>query len=97
MCRYAFSFALKLTTTLLQKLATFHMRNVKKKDDGIDQNTLHYCYGEYMTTNQQTWIKKTCCRDFESLPSDLTFKDLLKFIIFRWISLSLVKLSWLEK
>ena len=54
MCRYAFSFALKLTTTLLQKLAAFHMRNVKKKDDGIDQNTLHCCYGEYMTTNQQT-------------------------------------------
>ena len=30
MYRYAFSFALKLTTTLLQKLATLHMRNVKK-------------------------------------------------------------------
>ena len=30
MYRYAFSFALKLTTILLQKLATFHMRNVKK-------------------------------------------------------------------
>ena len=54
MYRYAFSFALKLATILLQKLAIFHMRNVKKKDDGMDQNTPHYCYGEDVTTNQQT-------------------------------------------
>ena len=25
-----------------------------KKDDGIDQNTVYCCYGDYMTTNQQT-------------------------------------------
>ena len=54
MYRYTFSFTLKLTTTLLQKLATFHMWNVKQKDDGIDQNTLHCCYGEYVTAKQQT-------------------------------------------
>ena len=56
MCRYTFIFTLKLTTALLQKLATFHMWNVKQKDDGIDQNTFHCSYGEYVTTNQQT-----CC------------------------------------
>ena len=32
MYRYTFSFILKLTTTLLQKLATFQMCNVKQKD-----------------------------------------------------------------
>ena len=52
MYRYNFSFTLKLTTTLLQKLATFHMWNVKQKNDGMDQNTIHCCYGEYVTTNQ---------------------------------------------
>ena len=52
MYRYNFSFTLKLATTLLQKLATFHMWNVKQKDDGMDQNTIHCCYGEYVTTNQ---------------------------------------------
>ena len=42
---YSFaSFTLELTTTLLQ-LATFYIWNVKPKDDGMDQNTLHYCYG----------------------------------------------------
>ena len=45
---------MKLTTTLLQKLATFYMRNVKQKDDGMNKNTLYCCYGEYVTTNQQT-------------------------------------------
>ena len=54
MYRYAFSFTLKLTTALFQKLATFRMWNVKQKDDGIDQNTFHGCYSEYVTTNQQT-------------------------------------------
>ena len=57
---------MKLTTALLQKLATFHMWNVKQKDDGIDQNTLHCSYGEYVTTNEQT-----CCPDFASLPCPL--------------------------
>ena len=52
MYRYTLSFILKLTTTLLQKLATFHMWNVKLKDGGMDQNTLHCCYGEHVTTNQ---------------------------------------------
>ena len=50
---YTFSFTLKLITTLLQKLATFSMWNIKLKDDEIDQNTLHKSYGEYVTTNQQ--------------------------------------------
>ena len=54
MYRHTFSFTLKLTTTLLQKLATFHMWNVKQKDDGIDQNTLHCCYGEYVAAKKQT-------------------------------------------
>ena len=28
--------------------------NVKQKVDGMDQNTLHCCYDEYVATNQQT-------------------------------------------
>ena len=62
---YTFSFTLKLANSLLQKLATFYIWNVKQKDDGVDQNTLHCCYGDYMTTNQQ--IDKTCWRDFVKL------------------------------
>ena len=54
MYRYTFSFTLKLATTLLQKLGTIYMWNVKQKDDGMDQDTLHCCYGKYVTTNQQT-------------------------------------------
>ena len=54
MYRYIFSFTLKLITTLLQKLAIFHIWNVKQKDDGMDQNTLHCCYDEYVATNQKT-------------------------------------------
>ena len=46
-----FYFRLKLTTTLIQKLGTFFMWNEKQKDGGMDQNTLHCCYGEYLTTN----------------------------------------------
>ena len=34
MYRYAFGFATKLTTTLLEKIAIFNMWNVKQKDDG---------------------------------------------------------------
>ena len=30
------------------------MWNVKQKDDGMDQKTLHGCCGEYVTTNQKT-------------------------------------------
>ena len=48
--RYIFSFTLK--TRKLQKL-TFYMWNVKK-DNGMEENTLHCCYGDYVTTNQQT-------------------------------------------
>ena len=54
MFRYSFSLTLKLITTLRQKLATFHLWNVKQNDDGMDQNTLHYCYDKYVATNQQT-------------------------------------------
>ena len=54
MYRYIFSFTLKLTTALLQKLAIFHICNVKQKDDGIDQLTHQCCYDEYVATNQQT-------------------------------------------
>ena len=54
MHRYIFSLTLKFITTLLQKLAIFHIRNVKQKNDGMDQNTLHCCYDEYVATNQQT-------------------------------------------
>ena len=35
MYKYTFSFTLNLTTTLLQKLATFCTWNVKQKDDGM--------------------------------------------------------------
>ena len=52
MYRYIFSFALKLTTTLLQKFSIFHIWNVKQKDDEMDQNTLYYCYDEYVATIQ---------------------------------------------
>ena len=44
---YTVTFTIKLTTTL------FHMWNVKQKDDGIGQNTLHCCYRDYVITNQQ--------------------------------------------
>ena len=54
MHRYIFSLTLKFITTLLQKLAIFHIRNVKQKNDGMDQNTLYCCYDEYVATNQQT-------------------------------------------
>ena len=33
MYRYTFSFALKLITALLQKLAIFYIWNIKQKDD----------------------------------------------------------------
>ena len=52
MYRYIFSFALKLTTTLLQKFSIFHILNVNQKDDEMDQNTLYYCYDEYVATIQ---------------------------------------------
>ena len=55
--RYTFSFTLKLTNTLLQKLATFYMSNVKQKHDRMDHYTLYCCHGDdgdYVTTNQQT-------------------------------------------
>ena len=52
--RYTFGFRLKLTTTLLQKLATFYLWNVKREDDRMDQNTLQCCYGDYVTMNQRT-------------------------------------------
>ena len=42
---------MKLRTTLLQKLAAYE---IYEMDDGMDQSTLHCCYGEYVTTNQQT-------------------------------------------
>ena len=53
-CMYSFSFTLTLAASLLQNLAKLYIWNVKQKDDGVDQNTLHCCYGDYMTTNQQT-------------------------------------------
>ena len=53
MYRYIFSSTLKLIATLFQKLAIFHIWNVKQKDDGMDQNTLYCCYDEYTATNQQ--------------------------------------------
>ena len=51
MYRYIFNFTLKLITTLLQKLAIFHIWNVKQKNDGMDQNTLHCCNDNYVGTN----------------------------------------------
>ena len=43
MYRYIFSFTLKLITTLLQKLAIFHIWDVKQKDNKLDESTLHWC------------------------------------------------------
>ena len=37
MYSYTLSFILNLTTTLFQKLVTFHTWNVKQKDDGMDK------------------------------------------------------------
>ena len=54
MYKYTFSFTLEYY--ILQILATFYMWNAKQKDDGMDQNKLHCCYGDYVTTNQQTSI-----------------------------------------
>ena len=54
MYRYIVSLTLKLITTLLQKLTIFHTWNVKQKDGGMDQNTVHYCYDKYVAPNQQT-------------------------------------------
>ena len=54
MYRHTFSFTLKLTTELLQKLTTFHICNVKQKDYRMDHSTFHCCYGEFVTRNQQT-------------------------------------------
>ena len=46
-----FSFTLKLTNTPLQELATFYLCNGIQKYDGMDQNTLPCCYGDYVITN----------------------------------------------
>ena len=97
MHRYTCSCILNLTTTLLQKLAMFYMWNVKQKDDVTEQNILHYCYGDYVTTNQQTQISKTCCRNFTFQSFHIVGKNLPKLIICCWISLSLVKVLFLEK
>ena len=40
---------MKIIAILLQKLATVYVWNVKQKDDGMDQSTLHCCYGAYVT------------------------------------------------
>ena len=53
MFRYIFSLTFKLVTTLLQKLAMFHIWNVQQKNDGMDQNTLDCCYDEHVAANQQ--------------------------------------------
>ena len=81
MYRHTFSFTLKLTIELLQKLTTFYVCNVKQKDYRMDHSTFHCCYSEFVTRNQQTYINKTFCRYFASLPCHITFKDMSKFII----------------
>ena len=40
---------MKIIAILLQELAIFYVWNVKQKDDGMDQSTLHCCYGAYVT------------------------------------------------
>ena len=56
------------------------MWNVKQKDNGMDQNILHYCHDDYVTTNEQTQIKKAFSRDFacciilKDLPKPITVK-----------------------
>ena len=52
--RCIFSLTLKLITTLLQKLAMFYIWNIKRKDDGMKQNTLHCFYDACVATNQHT-------------------------------------------
>ena len=37
--------------------------NVKRKDDGMNQNKLQCCYSHSVTTNQQIYIKKTRWRE----------------------------------
>ena len=96
MYRYAFSFTMKLTITLLQRVATFYMWKVKQKDGGINRNTFDCCYGYYVTTNQLTKINKSCWPDFTSLPCHSVFKSFSKVTICYCISLRLVKVSSLE-
>ena len=52
MYKYTFIFILNLTTTLPQMVAKLYLWKVKK-NDGMNQNTFHRFYGDYVTTNQQ--------------------------------------------
>ena len=90
MYRCNFSFRMNLTATLLQNLASFYMWNVKYKDDGMDQNTLHCRYDDQVTMNHQTQRNKTWWRDFVSLPCHIVWKRLSKLITCYWISVNFV-------
>ena len=60
-------------------VATSYTWNVKQKVNGMGQNTLHCCYGNYVITNQEILINKRYCSDFVSLPCQ-TCQNLL-FVI----------------
>ena len=93
MYRYGVRFRLKLTATLLQKLATFYMWNGKQKDEGMDQNTRRCCYGDYVTMNQQTEVHAGGI--LHSHHATL-FSKTCQILISYWVSLRSVKVSRIE-
>ena len=54
------------------------MGNIKQKDDGMDQNTLHCCYVHSVATDQQNLMNKTRWRDFVSLAISHCFQRLFR-------------------
>ena len=54
------------------------MGNIKQKDDGMDQNTLHCCYAHSVATDQQNLMNKTRWRDFASLTISHCFQRLFR-------------------
>ena len=84
--RYTFSFTLKLTTTLLQKLATLYIWSVKEKElwnESKHTPLLLWWIYDYESANLNIPITPYC------------FHRLVKTICY-WIALRLVKLFWFE-
>ena len=73
------------------------MWNIKQKTNGMDQNTLLCCYGQYVTTNHQTQVNKTICQSTSLYHKyQIALKILSKLIICYWIALRRVRVSRLE-
>ena len=52
--KICFQLCIEVNDYTTSKVSNISYEECKKKDDGMDQNTLHYCYGEYVTANQQS-------------------------------------------